>query len=244
MTTVPGAAIYYTSSQKRWFRSVVDGTGIANPQAYKTNAVLPLTVVGAGKKLVDFDPREFDRPIAVNAVNGQRLMFGTNFLYESADSGQTLTSLGGLTADLSAPLGDVGQVSVIVAGGYAAVNGTRTAFPDVALVGTNGRTKAGGTVPTLILRTQANGTFAPVPNYPGAAPVSIALDPDNWTTGYIVDANGRLWRMTNLGTPTTTFVDITGNLTTAAGPNLSQLKSVAIYPNTAAPNDEVVFVGG
>ena len=76
-------------------------------------------------------------------------------------------------------------------------------------------------------------------------PLQIVLDPDNWKTGYIVDDSNHVWRMTNAGADPSDFTDITGNLNSSLGISFAAgLGSLAIYPNTTAPNDEVVFVGG
>ena len=71
--------------------------------------------------------------------------------------------------------------------------------------------------------------------------MSIALDPDNWQTGYLVDNNNQVWRFTNAGAAASDFTDITTNLN-ALG--MTILKTVTLFPNTTVPNDEVVFVGG
>ena len=138
-TSMPGFSIHYTSAQKgSFFRTIFNGAGNAvGAQAYYTAAVLPLTVVGAGKVLKEVDKTiPFGPPLVVNAVDGTRLLLATNYLYESFDRGNTLVPLLGLNAD-GTPKGDVGKVSALAYGGR--LNGQNV--PDVAYVGTDGSGK-------------------------------------------------------------------------------------------------------
>ncbi len=232
----PGFSIHYTTAQNFFFiRTVYNGTNNPTTPVPLASAAFPtLTVTGAGKPLDQLGKPPFTTQFAVDAVGGNRLLIGTRFLYESLDGGTSLTALGGLTPD-NKPKSDVGQVTTIAYGGR--LNGVDN--PDVAYVGTDG---SGTTLQgLLLLRSAAGAAFAVVANYPGSTPTRIVLDPDNWKTGYIVDSNNRVWRMTNAGASAGDFVDITGNLATLG---LTLLRTIAVYPNTNAPNDEVVFVGG
>ena len=56
--------------------------------------------------------------------------------------------------------------------------------------------------------------------------------------------DSRVWRTSDAGQ---TFEDVTGNLFASpnqGGPGASILQSIELFPNTRAPGDEVVFVGG
>jgi hypothetical protein len=54
-----------------------------------------------GMTLGELDSPQFIQPWMLNAVNPRRMIFGTQFLYESFDRGDTLTQLGGPPTDLN-----------------------------------------------------------------------------------------------------------------------------------------------
>jgi hypothetical protein len=166
-------------------------------------------------------------PYAVNAVAPTRLVVGTNFLYESTDSGSTFTAVGGLQdvngdtldndndgavdeGDEFLPLNPVGKVngidparplsSPIAYGGTA--DGADNA--DVLWLGAGGG---------LRLRTAGNGLPASVLNYTGGAVVDVVMDPEDWHTAFILDANGSVFQaVTNDAGTNVTFTDVTGDL--------------------------------
>ncbi|HTK77032.1 MAG TPA: hypothetical protein VL371_17330, partial [Gemmataceae bacterium] len=173
---------------------------------------------------------QFYNPYAINAVEPQRMLIGTDYLYESNDRGDDLTSLGGLV-DLShnfidedgdgidgpplpflpalpdpdevRPAGAVGTVTAIVYGGR--LNGTNQ--PQLAYVGTRGNGPSGA---FLFSRTTNIGTpFTPVNAYPGGPVRDIAVDPENWRTAFVLDDSSRVWRTTNGGG---NWVELTGDL--------------------------------
>jgi hypothetical protein len=239
--SMPGFSIHYTSAQNGAFsRAIYNGSNaLVGPGPLDPAASLGFVVAGTGGRVLsEIDPNvPFTTVLAVNAVDGKRLMVGTDYLYQSTDRGNNLTSLGGLTTQ-GQPRGDVGTVQAIAYGGR--LNGVNN--PDIAYVGTSGVALDGNTVPVLRLRTIAGGTFAPLNNYPGSAPLQIVLDPDNWRTAYIADDGGRIWRTTNAGVD---FSNISGNLISGRGVTAAGgLRSMAIFGNTPAANDEVLFVGG
>ncbi|MCU0874758.1 MAG: hypothetical protein MUE50_20705, partial [Pirellulaceae bacterium] len=184
-------------------------------------------------------------PYAVNAVAPRRLVVGTNYLYESTDSGSTFTAVGGLQdvngdaldndndgavdeGDEFLPLNPVGKVngidpsrplsSPIAYGGTA--DGVDNA--DVLWLGAGGG---------LRLRTTGNGLPAPVLNYTGGAVVDVVMDPEDWHTAFILDANGAVFRaVTNDAGTNVTFSDVTGDLGQLAT-SLRVLEAVRVNGN-------------
>lgn len=236
------------------------------------------TVNGAGTQPFGNPPaqvfdntRQFVNPHIINAVNPNRLLIGTSFLYESFDQGTNVTALGGLTdlrtngidedgdgspandPDEWAPANPVGSVTAMAYGGR--LGGADA--PDVAYVGTNGGT-IGGVAGTLFRRnaiatagSPVLGDFTTLNNYPGVAPNDIVLDPDNWQRGYVVDNNGQVFRFVNGGAAAADWTNITGNLgallnpLSTADPSVpALLRTVQLYTATAAAGDDVVLVGG
>lgn len=234
----PIQSIHYSTAQKLGGFQRVPYNAAGQADAAQP---LGLNVQGTDKTLGQFDTIPgFLVPYAVNAVDSNRLIIATtNFLYESRDRGDTLTALGGVQN--GAPTGSLNGITALAYGGK--VNGA--VAPDVVYVGTTER--------KIYLRSQAatpgitNGLptgFSLLTAYKGAVPRAIALDPDNWKTTYVVDAQGKVWRTIDGGG---SFTEITGNLATpvaGGGFGVSDLSTVAVFPNTAAANDEVVFVGG
>lgn len=212
----PGFSIEYVSSDTLGNFSRI--TFNANNQRVDRTPI-GLQINGTDQTLMQADTTvQFIQPFVLDAVAPTRMLLGTNFLYESTNQGDTLTRLNGGA--------DVGRVRAMAYGGR--LNGV--ANPDVAYVGTEGANP-------LLLRTTAGGAFTPLAAYAGAIPLGIALDPDNWRTAYIVDSDGRVWRTADAGA---SFTQITGNL----GTFTNRTVSITVFGNTAAPNDEAVFIGG
>ena len=94
----------------------------------------------------------------------------------------------------------------------------------------------------------SNADFAAVAGYAGGIVRDIVLDPDNWQSGYVVDANSQVSHFVNRGATAADWTNITGNLNPAPGapnPALSaDLRTVEIYSPTTTPGDEIVLVGG
>lgn len=231
-----------------------------------------LNVVGTGNSLFGVEYAtggcspptgtfQFIQPYVLNAVFSDQMLIGTNFLYEAIGRGDQVTALGGVQSlnndatdndcdgtvdedDEFGPLNPIGQVTAMVYGGRrdGEDNG------DVIYVGTKGGSIDGGvTNGTLFLRTTNNtdslADFVTLTNYGaagGTTPLDIAVDPHDWQRGYLIDALNRVWRFVNAGNLASDWTDITSNLT-----NLStNLRTIEVFPNTAAADDEVVLVGG
>lgn len=193
---------------------------------------------------------QFIQPYVINAVDGTRMIIGTNYLYESTDRGDTLTALGGISnAGLPPgqfkPLGSLGPVNPsttyplnnpIAYGGIA--NGVPN--PAVLWVGAGGQ--PGG---NLYVRTSGTGMPTQIANYngPGGAGggtvADIVLDPADWHTAYIVDRNGAVFKaVTDDAGTNTVFTNLTGNL----GNFATDLRTIQfVRHGNSAP---VLLVGG
>ncbi len=170
------------------------------------NAGPGLVVAGSGgQNLYQVDTNiQFYGPLEVNAVAANRLLLGTNNLYESVDRGDNLTDV---TNNTGSPI-----TEALAYGGRSA--GVEN--PDVIWYG-NG---AG-----LFLRTSAGGAFTPRNAYPGNAPVDLVLDRDDWLTAYVIDGSA-VYRTTDAGT---SWTDITGDIAQHAP---GTLRSIAFVPGS------------
>ncbi len=241
-TAHAGATIRYGSEQFlgrfTFSRQVFDNTN-----TFMSFTEIPLVVNGAGGKTLrslapsppapsgtfDFDNGiQFIQPYILNAVDPTRMLIGTTFLYESTDQGNTVASLGGV-ANLNAngtdddqdgaidegdefgPTNPIGQVNA------TGVTGRPSSVP-IAYGGTAGGVAnaaviwigAGG---NLLLRTNGGGLPTQVNNYPGATLVDIIMDPADWHTAYMVDANGAVFQaVTDDAGANTVFTTLTSNV--------------------------------
>ncbi len=247
-TAHPNETIIYTNAQNFTACGGLQRRTIDNTNT-QTVAVGPGLVVGGtgGRTLTGpgtlnlsgallFDNTiQFIQPYVLNEVDPTRLLIGTNYLYESTDQGDTLTSLGGLIdltnngvdddgdglpdpdPDEWAPANPVGAVrqasyaqsTPIAYGGSA--DGVLN--PDVLWIGAGGN---------LLLRTTPGGMPSVVSNYTsaavgGGAVTDIVMDPDDWHVAYVVDVNGSVFRAeTNDSGSSVTFTNLTGNLSNFA----------------------------
>ncbi len=231
-TSTPGSSVHYTSpGSLTIFRSVYDGTGKpidAGPRAKDGSTVVKFTVSGAQKGLKELDKPSQNSPFALNAVDPKRMLIGAKSLYESFDSGMTLTALGGLKD--GKPASVVGLVRSLAYGGFQG----NTPKPDVAYAGVN----RSGT-PSLLLRTERGKPFVPLRSYPGETPQQIVLDPDDWRVAYVLDSEGKVWRTADASASSPTFTNVTSNL----GSVVTIASALAVFrPGAGSP--PVLFVGG
>ncbi|MDT5026064.1 MAG: hypothetical protein QOE61_2490 [Micromonosporaceae bacterium] len=170
------------------------------------NTGLGLAVAGSGgQNLFQFDTSiQFYGPIEANAVAANRVVLGTNRLYESTDRGDNITDLTGNTGS--------GLTEALAYGGRS--GGVDN--PDVLWFGNN----AG-----LSLRTSAGGAFTQLTAYPGGVPTDLVLDSDDWLTAYVTDGSD-VFRTTDAGT---TWSTITGDL---AAHNPGGVLSIAFVPGS------------
>jgi hypothetical protein len=188
-------------------------------------------------------------PYVLNAVSSNRMLIGTNNLYESSNDGDDLFPWGvmnnlatntrdddgdgrvdedpsnGVDDDMDGQTDEESGIMAITALAYGGWSGG-VANAEAAWV-------AAGNL--LRLRTTAGGAFA-VTAYAGGNIVDIALDPDDWRRAYVIDGNGRVFVTPDAGT---TWMNITGDLTL----NTRDLRAIEIVKPAATPGKEVVLIG-
>jgi hypothetical protein len=160
---------------------------------------IPLTVVGGGAPL----QKQFVTPVELNVIDPRRLVIGgSNAVYESFDQGDTITQINGLSA----------STNTLAYGGRS--GGADNL--DVLYVGSGA---------AVYLRTTAGAPLAQTAALPsGAGSVgSIALDPDDWRSAYVIRSN-QVFRTTNAGV---SWTDITGNLSAFGAGNFFSTAFVA-----------------
>ncbi len=161
-------------------------------------------------------------PFALDTADPQRLLIGFNDLYVSTNQGDVITKV--------TPSGVQGPFTALVYGGTSA----GTADPDVAFAGTSGG--------QVFVSTDAGTTFNPAWTFASGSVVrSIALDPSDWHTSYLVTTSpgnvGHVWQMVLGNGQVLSMTEVTGNL----GSQASELETVATV-NTAAGT--ALVVGG
>ena len=195
-----GQSIRYSSAQflLGFVRSTWDSTG-----NFVSAAFPALTLTGGGQNLQG----GFVTPIAVNAINPQRIVIhASNGVYESSDQGETVSEVGA-TADN----GSI-QQDAIAYGGRR--NGTDNA--DVLWVGAG----------TNVFFRQAAGNLAAVAADPTNQTVrDLTIDVDDWATAFIIDQN-QVFQTTDMGGA---WTDVTGNLMSFA----NQLYSITFFASAA-----------
>lgn len=223
-TAHPGTSIRYTCVPflRRFNKTSFNASNnvVAGP------TLLPLLILNgpnAGKPLVPPPPAETDlniqfyNPYVLNALDPTRMLIGTANIYESFDQGNTLTDLG-----------FQGQfISCLAYGGR--LNGVNR--PDVFYAGT----KPTSLPSKILMRENIGDPIVTLSNYPGAAVISISMDPNNFQQIYVADSLGQVWSSPNAGF---TWSNLTFNLQKLTS---NTLEVVLAYPQ----NDKTkVAVGG
>jgi hypothetical protein len=192
---------------------------------------------------------QFIQPYVLNAVDPRRMLIGTNFLYESTNSGDTLTALGGLAnlngdgidndidtsitvtgfvvgtdeGDEFAPMNPVGTVTAMAYGGRS--GGVANAA--VIWAGAGGQ---------LLHRASGTGLPTAITTYPGRGARDIVLNPDDWREAYVLDFAGDVYRTTDAGATVAAWTRLTGNL----GSFTSNLRTIELHQGATL----VLLVGG
>jgi len=163
-------------------------------------------------------------PFVLNATDPRSLVIGLNGLYESVDTAGNMP--GDVITNITPAMVN-GEFTALAYGGMAG----GAADAGVLYAGT----EAG----ELFLRTSGTGT-APtrVMSYPGkSAILSIALDPANWQTAYVVDVDSHVWMTTTAGM---SWTDISGNLPS----QVSKLRTVEVFRPPGVTGPAYVLVAG
>jgi hypothetical protein len=152
-------------------------------------------------------------PIRVHQQHPNRLVIATGIVWESDDSGKTVTPLGGFS----------GLSTRAIAYGSPSNN-------DVLFVGSSDG---------LFRHTAKFEPMGLLGAYPGAAPAGIALDPADWHSTWVVDGTSVL-RTPDGGDH---WHNVTGDLTTdvsVGGAGAQKLYTIAFVP---AVSGSLIFVG-
>ncbi len=208
---------------------------------------------GGGRHLTDEDRlgnRVFDTtlpiatPMVLNRIRSERLIIGSNFLYESTNRGDDLTVLGGALTNLNnnnsdddndgqidegdeftPPTGgNIGRVTAMAFGGRSGGND----FPNALYVGT-------ATAPLLRFRATGTGLPGALASYPGSTVRDITFEAPDFRSVYVVDNSNRIWRGTNIGITGEIWQNITGNLVDP-GLDTIELVGTGLFP--------IVMAGG
>ncbi len=217
----PTQSIRYTSDQH--FGNFLESTYDANNNLVGT-PVQPVLLVtnSGGLNLYQTDPDlPYVTTLAINAIDPTRLVIGgENAVYESANRGNSLTSLNLGGAGPGAAFG----ASIAYGGRIVGPSGSVQSNPDVLWVGVGGN---------VYLRTGTNGPLSAT-NYPGTAVRSLIIDPNNWQTAFVADANGHVYMTTDQGATYTDISFVSGDPTAAT--SLTQLTadlhSLAFVPGS------------
>jgi hypothetical protein len=191
---------------------------------------------GAGQTLLQFgappvanpctsNPNlQFYNPYALNAVNRNRMLIGTNDIYESFDNGDTLHNLFS-TGQFIGANNNFGRPIA-----YGAL-GARSFFvspPDVFYVGAG----------NLILhRRLRGGAITTLANYPGGGVRTIVMNPFNFWQVYVLDGDNRIWGSAKEGV---SWTELTANLAALT----SKIGTIEVVARDATVKNTVLLAGG
>jgi Ca2+-binding RTX toxin-like protein len=203
-------SVRYSSNQNlRSFRRQ-----IVNADNVVVESVQPALAVTRGEALQAL----FITPLALNAVDPTRLIIvGANGVYESLDQGDTVAQL-----DDGALAGGYTENAVAYGGRRGGV-----ANADVLYVANGDR---------VLVRTAAGAALtlaAPLPGSGNETIRDIVIDPDDWMTAHVTDAD-QVFRTTDAGA---SWTDVTGDLITGGASELRTLEFIT------GPADDVILVG-
>jgi len=161
-STIQGASVHYSSQQNLFHAH--RRTYIAPNQVTQDVGIIPFIINGTGglgynvvegaiKGDGNLGTVRWNQTWAVNAVDGKRILLGTDYLYESLDRGDTFDSLGGLKKNQKGEWVPDNPVDSVWAYAY----GHRT-NPDVIYIGAGEK---------LLLRSGGQGLPTEVVAYPG-----------------------------------------------------------------------------
>src|SRR3569623_328557 len=217
---------------------VVNGTGgqtLSQVESNVTSAAAEASHGADADDLLEDTTIQFVQPYALNRIDPTRMLIGTNYLYESTDRGDTLTSVGGVALVSPGnykPTNRIGTVDPAVFGTQdfnpIVFGGMSGGVPNADLIWIG----AGG---QLLLRTSGTGLPTAVAAYPGSTVLHICVDPNDWHRAFVVDSNARVWETPDAGT---TWNNLTGNLDLLTGSDVRTVEFVKVGAHT------VLLAGG
>lgn len=172
----------------------------------------------------------FYTKFAVNKVDAGRLVFGTRSLYETADHGDTLNVLGGITSTNTPAIRFSDVVEALAYGGFKGTN----AYADVLYSGAGTELRirpAGAGFNVLPGIDAAYTTAAGSTNF---SITDIVLDYTDWDHAFVANSAGRVFYSLDGGV---TWTEIQG-LSTIIGGELATLEYIE------NGSIEAVFAGG
>jgi hypothetical protein len=182
VVTLPSQSIRYGSSQNLggFYRSTNSANNVRVGLAFPA-----LTPLGGAPAVSS----QFVTPIALNAVNPARILFGAaNGVYESTNRGDTVSRLNTSVANSPAKMAYGGRIGT-------------TTNADVIYVGVGASIQS---------RTNAGGALAPTPAaFPGNTVRGVTMNPNDWRSAYVVGVTSAY----NTPDAGATWVNLTGNLT-------------------------------
>ncbi len=220
-TAHAGTSIRYYSSQnfggfrRATYNSLVL---ISGPTAIGLNITAG---TGTGQTFTAFETPGFYNPYVINAITPTRMMIARVNMYESLNQGDSLTNLGAVG----------GTVGEFFTGGSAMAYGGRlngVAFADVFYV-------AGGT--SIKHRVISGGTISTLSSYPGGTVRMLVMDPQKYTSVYVLDTSNRVWGSFDEGV---TWINLTVNLASLT----PSARTIEIFSPSPTPLNTVLLVGG
>lgn len=262
-TAHAGTSIRYGSSQNfgGFNRRSFDANNA--PVGEATYAKLMITAgPGAGQSLTQFDKVLFLQPFVLNQINPSRMLIGTEYIFESADMGESLTNLGKAAPDTA--------LKHAVHSAAGATRKSSGAMPSVAVrpledeeppadagvaVGddTNSGSAAmayggrlqGAAFPDVFYvgagnkiahRVTLGGAITSL-SYPGDVVRVLVMDPQNYKRVFVLDKVGKVYLTNDEGA---TWSNITANLGTLT----TDLRTIEIFNSDQSGQKTVLYAGG
>ena len=197
-----GQSVRYSSSQNLggFTRRTFDaGNNLVS------SASVPLTLVGGGTPIVTGSGGnvQFTTPITLNTIDPTRMIIGgSSNLWESDDMGDTVSHI-------SSSIGVNRPGAVAYGGTQSGVDNT-----DVLYVGSGS---------DVYVRTSGTGSPTQSAAYSGGTVKDIVLDPANWASAFVIDADS-VFSTSDAGGA---WMDITGNLMSLAGSALNTIEYIS-----------------
>ncbi|MBA2706294.1 MAG: hypothetical protein H0U59_00635, partial [Gemmatimonadaceae bacterium] len=262
-------AHHYSTTQNfgQFTRRIYDNTGntpVVEKPAMRIIGTSTATITGIGSWNGKFDrSAPFTTQFAINAVDPDRILVGTSYLYESYNGGTGFFSIGGIDSSKvndatdddfdgtpapppAAPVAALDLDEVEVTGKFGRVTamayGGRSGGinePNIAYVAAGRRLAFRETIVDAKLTDYFELPYNDR-SLKGGNIRDIALDPEERRVGWVVDDKAQVFLFENGGTVVADWKNITGNLKKLT----YDLHSVTVIRSDKAPLDDVVLVGG